>query len=103
MEYENLNNLLNILAETLEKNEFDDDKQKIQYFYEELKKIESTLPTVDKLEELQKIEIDLETKYEIFCELHNYFDPLYIKVKNKIHSENVKKIREENRKRRGKN
>lgn len=100
MDSENLKSLLTILTNTLEKNDFDEDKQKIQYFYSELKKIKKHLPTSEKLEELQKIEIDLETKYDAFNELSYYFNPVYVKIKNKIHDEDVKKIREENKRKR---
>lgn len=102
METENLKNLLTVLTDALEKNEFGEDRQKIQYFYKEVEKMKNNLPTNDKLEELQKIEIDLETKYEVFYELNNYFDILYIKIKNKIKENDVKKIREENRRKREK-
>lgn len=49
---------------------------------------------------LKKIENDLEIKYEIFYELGNLFDPLYIKVNRKIHDVYVKKLRKNNRKKR---
>ena len=100
MEFENLSRLLAILAKSLKQNDFGEDKQKVQYFCGELEKIKNNLPTIDKLEERQKIEVDLETKYEDFYEIANYFDPLYVSIKNKIHTEEVKKIREENRRKR---
>ena len=55
---------------------------------------------MDKLEKLQKIAVYLETKYEIFYEFNNYFDPFYVFIKNKIHNEYIKKIREDNRRKR---
>lgn len=99
MDFENLKCLLNILSNALEKEDFGEDEQKIQYFYDELEKLENELPTSEKLEELQKIEIDLEIKYENFYELNYYFDPFYIKMKKTIHENEVKKLREENKKR----
>lgn len=101
MENDGLQEILTILTNSLEKSEFDNDKDKIKYFCSELEKIKNSLPTIDKLEELQKIELDLEVKYDDFNDLSYYFDPLYIIVKNKIHDENIKKIREENRRKRG--
>lgn len=95
-----LDNLLLFLINTLNEYDFANDNQKVQYFYEEIKKIEKKLPTIEKLNELQDIELDLEVKYEIFYELDNYFNPIYTKIKNIIHKEKVDKLREENRRKR---
>ena len=100
MNSENLTDLLKILTTALEDNECKEDEQKIQYFCNELKKIKTNLPTIEKLEELQKIEVDLEVKYDRFNELSYYFGPLYIKIKNKIHDENIKKLREKAKRKR---
>lgn len=96
-----LNNLLLFLTSTLNKYDFADDNQKVQYFYEEIKKIKKKFPTIEKINELQDIELDLEVKYEIFYELDNYFHPIYTEIKNIIHKEKVNKLREENRRKRG--
>lgn len=63
-----------------------------------LKNIQEEIPTINKLNKLQKEIEYLEIKYDIFNELSYYFNPLYIKIKNKIHENDVKKIREKNRK-----
>ena len=84
----------------LEKNYISEDKEKIKYLSEELKKIEKNIPSNNKMEELKKIEVDLEVRYDDFNELGNYFDPLYIFLKNKIHEEKVKKLRKENKRKR---
>lgn len=103
MKSESLKQILAFLTKVLEKNDFGEDKQIIQYLFNELEKIEQQLPTDNKLEELQKIVIDLEIKYDDFNDLGYYFDPLYVKIKKTIHEEKVKKIREEiKRKRYGK-
>lgn len=52
------------------------------------------------MEELKKIEVDLEVRYDDFNELGNYFDPLYIFLKSKIHEEKVKKLRKESKRKR---
>ena len=103
MKSESLKQILAFLTKVFEKNDFGEDKQIIQYLFNELEKIEQQLPTDNKLEELQKIVIDLEIKYDDFNDLGYYFDPLYVKIKKTIHEEKVKKIREEiKRKRVGK-
>ena len=89
--------MLDVLIQVLEKNDFGEDQQKIQYLSSELEKIENQIPTSNKLEELQKIVTDLEVKYDDFTDLAYYFNPLYVKIKNTIHEEEVKKIREENK------
>ena len=100
MESECLKQILAFLTRILEKNDFNEDKQIIQYLFKELEKLEHQLPTDNKLEELQKIVIDLETKYDDFNDLVYYFDPLYVKIKKTIHEEKVKEIREEKKKKR---
>ena len=101
MESDILQNLLVFLKDVLEKNEFGSDEQKILYLYNELEKFKTNLPTIEKLEELQKIEVDLEVKYDNCNELSYYFNPLYVQIKKKINDENIKKIREENKKKNG--
>ena len=96
-----LQNLLVYLKDILDKNEFGNDNQKVKYLYNELEKIKNYLPTIEKIEELQKIEIDLEIKYDNFNDFSYYFNPFYTQIKKKIHDENVKKIREENKKKKG--
>ena len=100
MKSESLKQLLAFLTRILEKNDFNEDKQIIQYLFKELEKLEHQLPTDNKLEELQKIVIDLEIKYDDFNDLGYYFDPLYVKIKKNIHEEKVKEIREGNKRKR---
>lgn len=75
-----------------------EEKNKFKYFYEEIAKLDDKIPSIEKLEELKNIEIELETKFEELYELGNYFDPIFIKMKKNIHEESVLKIREKNRK-----
>ena len=101
MDFENLINLLKILTTALEKNNFEeDDKQKIQYLSIELGKIKNQIPSYSKLEELRKIVTDLEVKYDDFNDLSYYFNPLYVTIRHNIHAEEVKKLREENKRKR---
>ena len=100
MKNENLKQLLAVLTQSLEKKYFGEDKTKIQYLSAELGKIENQIPTFSKLEELKKFVNDLEVKYDDLNDLSYYFDPLYVEIKNNIHADEVKKIREENRRKR---
>ncbi len=100
MKNENLKQLLAVLTQSLEKKDFGEDKTKIQYLSTELGKIENQIPMFSKLEELKKFVNDLEVKYDDLNDLSYYFDPLYVEIKNNIHADEVKKIREENRRKR---
>ena len=100
MKSESLKQILAFLTRILEKKDFNEDKQIIQYLFKELEKLEHQLPTDNKLEELKKIVIDLGIKYDDFNDLVYYFDPLYVKIKQTIHEEKVKEIREENKRKR---
>lgn len=75
-----------------------DEKNKYKYFNEEIVKPKDKIPSIEKLEELKSIEVELHTNFEELYELGNYFDPIFIKIKKIIHEESVLKIREENRK-----
>lgn len=75
-----------------------EEKNKFKYFYEEIAKLDDKIPSIEKLEELKSIEVELETKFEELYELGNYFDPIFIKMKKNIHEESMRKIREKNRK-----
>ena len=61
------------LTNVKKNNYFGNDSQKIEYLYNEIKKAEIILPSIEKLEELQKIEIELEIKYNELNELGTYF------------------------------
>lgn len=100
MEENNIEILLNIFTNTSKEDKFVEDNQKIMYMCELLKEMQKQLPTPEKLEKAKEIVTDLEIKYEDFFEIANYFDPLYIKIKDIIHKKEVEKIREENRKKR---
>lgn len=53
------------------------------------------MPTIIEIDKLKKEINYLEIKYDVFNDLSYYFDPLCMEVKKKIHGEEVKKIREE--------
>lgn len=93
----NLNNLLLFLTTTMNEFDFGNDEYKVKYFFDELQKLKNKLPTIEELEKFQKIEIDLEVKYDIFNELDNYFNPVYIEIKDRIHKEMIDKLRNENK------
>lgn len=98
---ENIKSLLEILNREKENIINEEDNKKIMYLCESLTKIEKEIPKLDELEKIEKVEKDLEIKYEQFYELGYYFDSIYISIKKTIHDNEVKKLREENRRKRG--
>ena len=61
-----------------------DEKNKFKYFNEEIVKPKDKIPSIEKLEELKSIEVELHTNFEELYELGNYFDPIFIKIKKNI-------------------
>lgn len=100
MEEKSTKILLNIFANALENKSFEQDNIKIMYVCNLLKDMEEKLPTLEELEKAKDYVTDLEIKYEVFFEIANYFEPIYIKTKDTIHKKEVEKIREENRRKR---
>ena len=103
MEKESLKQLLNLIVNVLKENNFDEDNQKIQNLYMSLSTIQDKLPTITEIDKLEKEINYLEINYDAFNELSYYSNPLFASIKKKIHDEEVKKIREENRRKRGTN
>lgn len=101
MEDENLKNILNILIEASKENDFGEDNKKIQNLYNSLSILQNKLPTNDEIDKLEEEINYLEIKYDIFNELSYYSDPLLVTIKHRIHAEEVKKLREEKRRKRG--
>ena len=95
---EELNNILQFLKNVQDNNDLGNDNNKIKYLYNELNKIQNDLPSEESLEKIQKLETDLEIKYDCLNELSYYFDPLYIKIKKTIHKKYVDKLRDKNKK-----
>ena len=95
---EELNNILQFIKNVQDNNNLGNDNIKLKHLYKELSKIQKKLPSEKSLEEIQRLEIDLEIKHDCLNELSYYFDPLYIKIKNAIHKKYVEKLRNKNKK-----
>ena len=101
MQNESLKSMISILTTAKKDNDFGEDNKKIDNLCILLKQLEIKMPTIDEINKIEKDILDLEIKYDIFNELSYYFNPLCIKIKNNIHNEEVRKIREENKTKRG--
>lgn len=100
MQDENLKSIISILTTAKEENDFGEDNNQIDDLCILLKQFEIKAPTIDELNKVEKVVLDLEIKYDIFNELFYYFSPLCVKIKKSIHNEEVRKIRAENRRKR---
>ena len=90
--------LFEYLGEVIRGNDFGADNEEVKNLYNELKQIVKILPTIEKLDKIKNKVIYFDQKYESLNELSYYFDPVYVKIKRGIHNEEVKKLREENKK-----
>ncbi len=102
MQDENFKNLFDILTKSLDNNNFKEDNIQIEYALNSLKNMQRGLPSLDELEKTEQVMKYLEIRYDFFNELSYYSDSLFAKIRHDIHNEKVKKIREENKKKRGK-
>ena len=97
MEYNELERILLYLSNSLNESNDTIFKEKVSYFKSELERIKYNIPSIEEIEKLHKLEIELETKYDLLLELNNYFDPIYIKLLDDIHKRKVNEIRNQNR------
>lgn len=97
MEYNELERILLYLSNSLNESNDTIFKEKVSYFKSELERLKNNIPSIEEIEKLHKLEIELETKYDLLLELNNYFDPIYIKLLDDIHKRKVNEIRNQNR------
>lgn len=97
MEYNELERILLYLSNSLNESNDTIFKEKASYFKSELERLKYNIPSIEEIEKLHKLEIELETKYDLLLELNNYFDPIYIKLLDDIHKRKVNEIRNQNR------
>lgn len=97
MEYNELERILLYLSNSLNESNDTIFKEKVSYFKSELERLKYNIPSIEEIEKLHKLEIELETKYDLLLELNNYFDPIYIKLLDDIHKRKVNEIKNQNR------
>lgn len=97
MEYNELERILLYLSNSLNESNDTIFKEKVSYFKSELERLKYNIPSIEEIEKLHKLEIELETKYDLLLELNNYFDPIYIKLLDDIHKRKVNEIRNQNK------
>lgn len=97
MENDNVNRIMLILEKAIKDNNYYDDNNRVIKLYNLLSKLNIETLNIETLEFLSKEIVYLETEYDEFNELSYYFNPLYVKIKRRIHSNDVKKIREKNK------
>jgi hypothetical protein len=102
MENESFEIIFTMLQSELDKNKYGQDNKMIISLINSLKSIRQTLPSKDELEEIDKEITYLDQKYDAFNELSYYWTPICINIEHQIHDNEVKKLREEMRKKREK-
>jgi hypothetical protein len=97
MEQKNIDKILQILNNFLKSNNNHKENLMIQNLATKLTNLKFDSVNLGELEKIEKDIVYLDTTYDEFNELSNYFDPIYITLKKNIHKNEVEKIREENR------
>ena len=99
MKLDNLDKIVNILNEALQKHSHNSD-------YKLIKKLKTMIKNLDKninindLDMIAKEFNNLEIKYDDIFDLSYYFDPIYIQLKKLIHHRKVQELRNSKRKNR---
>ena len=95
---DDINKVVNILNESLDKDNVKEDKKIIESI---IKVFNNKKYDNKNIEEIEKEVNYLEVKYDEFNDLSYYVKPLLIKIKDKLHKEKVKELRNKNREKRG--
>lgn len=78
------------------------DKDDVLLLINMIEKSKTCILSIEELEDMINVEQDLELKYDSLLDFNYYFDPFTVFVKNKIHENEVRKLRENNRRKRKK-
>ena len=68
MEYNELERILLYLSNSLNESNDTIFKEKVSYFKSELERLKYNIPSIEEIEKLHKLEIELETKYDLLLE-----------------------------------
>lgn len=80
----------------------DCDKDDVLFLINMIEKSKTCILSIEELEDMKKMEQDLELKYDSLLDFNYYFDPFTVLVKKKIHENEVRKLRKNNRRNRKK-
>lgn len=80
----------------------DCDKDDVLFLINMIEKSKTCILSIEELEDMKKMEQNLELKYDLLLDFNYYFDPFTVLVKKKIHENEVRKLRENNRRNRKK-
>lgn len=102
MNHQNIKKLTNMLKDMQEHQKYQDDLNVITELYIKIGELQNYQRTTTMiiLDEIRNQIQYLDMKYDDVYDLVNLYDPIYIDCKKEIKKRNVKKIREENRKKR---
>ena len=71
----------------------DCDKDDVLFLINMIEKSKICTLSIEELEDMKKVEQDLELKYDSLLDFNYYFDPFTVLVKKKIHENEVRKLR----------
>ena len=97
--------MIDTLNSLINNNINDCDKDDVLFLINMIEKSKICTLSIEELEELEdmkKMEQDLELKYDSLLDFNYYFDPFTVLVKKKIHENEVRKLRENYRRNRKK-
>ena len=102
MKYDYSEIMIDTLNSLINNNINDCDKADVLFLINMIEKSKICILSIEELEDMKKMEQDLELKYDSLLDFNYYFDPFTVLVKKKIHKNEVRKLRENNRRNRKK-
>ena len=102
MKYDYSEIMIDTLNSLINNNINDCDKADVLFLINMIEKSKIFILSIEELEDMKKMEQDLELKYDSLLDFNYYFDPFTVLVKKKIHENEVRKLRENNRRNRKK-
>lgn len=102
MKYDYSEIMIDTLNSLIDNDTNECDKEDVLFLIKMIEKVKICILSIEELEDMKKVEQDLELKYDSLLDFNYYFDPFTVLVKKKIHENEVRKLRENNRRNRKK-
>ena len=93
MKYDYSEIMIDTLNSLINNNINDCDKADVLFLINMIEKSKICILSIEELEDMKKMEQDLELKYDSLLVFNYYFDPFTVLVKKKIHENEVRKLR----------
>lgn len=93
MKYDYSEIMIDTLNSLINNNINDCDKADVLFLINMIEESKTCILSIEELEDMKKVEQDLELKYDSLLDFNYYFDPFTVLVKKKIHENEVRKLR----------